>query len=293
VRVARAAARVGRARFAQRGSQAGRRAFAAETVAFPKRPNLKLFFGGAVASAGVTYVLLKAFGKDEAKAASSTGNKGAPKIIISGAPGSGKGTQCENIVKEFGVVHISTGDILREHVKNGTDLGKQAKAFMEKGALVPDELVISMVKAKLAEPEVQKKGWLLDGFPRTPAQAKAMADVGVKANVFLQLEVPDEILVERICGRRTDPVTGKIYHLKFNPPPADAAVQNRLVHRKDDTEEALRTRLVAYHDNVNGILNFYKDIGVTVNGHGNAGFKENVARVQREIEDGIDTARQH
>ena len=125
-------------------------------------------------------------------------------------------------------MHISTGDILREQVKNGTALGKEAKEYMSKGALVPDSVVIGMVKAKLGEPEVKAKGWLLDGFPRTAAQAKAMADLGITADVFLQLEVPDSVLVERICLRRTDPVTGQIYHLKFNPPPAD--VTSRLVH---------------------------------------------------------------
>jgi adenylate kinase len=152
---------------------------------------------------------------------------GSPKIIIAGAPGGGKGTQCEFIARTYGVVHISTGDILREQVKNGTALGKEAKEYMSKGALVPDHVVIGMVKAKLSEPEVKAKGWLLDGFPRTAAQAKAMADIGIKADAFVQLEVPDSVLVERICLRRTDPVTGKIYHLKFNPPPAD--VVSRLV----------------------------------------------------------------
>ena len=142
----------------------------------------------------------------------------APKIIIAGAPGSGKGTQCEFIVSTYGVVHISTGDILREQVKAGTDLGKQAQACMSAGQLVPDALVIAIVAEKLQQPDVISKGWLLDGFPRTPAQATALAAAGVTPDVFLLLDVPDDALVERICFRRTDPVTGKIYHLKFNPP---------------------------------------------------------------------------
>jgi adenylate kinase len=252
-----------------------------------------MFVGGVVIGAGVLYALRKMAPPPPVLKKKESGKKSAPHIIISGAPGSGKGTQCENIVKKYGVVHISTGDVLREHVKNGTELGKTAKGHMEKGELVPDALVIAMVKDKLSNPEVAKKGWLLDGFPRTPEQAKALADLGVTADCFLQLEVPDSVLVERICGRRTDPVTGKIYHLKFNPPPNDPTVINRLQHRKDDTEEALRTRLEQYHKNVNGIKDFYQDISVEVNGHGNAGFKENVARVQGEIEDGIDCARQH
>jgi adenylate kinase len=255
--------------------------------------SMPMFVGGVVIGAGVLYGLRQMAPPPPVLKKKQSGSKSAPKIIISGAPGSGKGTQCENIVKKYGVVHISTGDVLREHVKNGTELGKTAKGHMEKGELVPDALVIAMVKDKLSDPAVASKGWLLDGFPRTPEQAKALGDLGVTADCFLQLEVPDSILVERICGRRTDPVTGKIYHLKFNPPPNDSTVINRLQHRKDDTEEALCTRLEQYHKNVNGIKDFYKDISREVNGHGNAGFKENVARVQGEIEDGIDSSRQH
>jgi adenylate kinase len=136
-----------------------------------------------------------------------------------------------------------------------------------------------MVKAKLNEPEVKAKGWLLDGFPRTAAQAKAMADIGIKADAFVQLEVPDSVLVERICLRRTDPVTGKIYHLKFNPPPADVVsrlvqslrllrnktetkLNHHQVHRSDDNEESLRERLKQYHSNVEAIKKFYEDIKV-------------------------------
>ena len=211
----------------------------------------------------------------------------APKIIIAGAPGSGKGTQCEFIVSSYGVVHISTGDILREQVKAGTELGKQAQACMSAGQLVPDELVIAIVAEKLQQPDVISKGWLLDGFPRTPAQATALAAAGVTPDVFLLLDVPDEALVERICFRRTDPVTGKIYHLKFNPPPED--VKDRLQHRSDDTEEALRTRLVQYHGNIDGIKGFYEKVSVKINGHSEgASFKDNVARVQGELRAAID-----
>ena len=198
------------------------------------KKQIALVISGAVVLAGAAYVCFRARLKKRcelqsslspltsagiAAAASGNAKKEAPKIIIAGAPGSGKGTQCEYIVKKYGVVHISTGDILREQVRNGTALGKEAKEYMCKGALVPDSVVIGMMKAKLSEPEVKAKGWLLDGFPRTAAQAKAMADIGIKADAFVQLEVPDSVLVERICLRRTDPVTGKIYHLKFNPPP--------------------------------------------------------------------------
>ncbi|KAJ1476287.1 adenylate kinase-domain-containing protein, partial [Baffinella frigidus] len=143
---------------------------------------------------------------------------GPKKIIISGAPASGKGTQCEFLVQKFGVVHISTGDALREQVvKAGTDLGKKAKGFMDSGGLVPDEVMIGIVNARLAEKDCVEKGWLLDGFPRTAAQAEAIKKGGHTADKFIILNVPDNILIERCVGRRTDPVTGKIYHTKFNP----------------------------------------------------------------------------
>jgi adenylate kinase len=159
---------------------------------------------------------------------------------------------------------------------------------MSAGQLVPDELVIAIVAEKLQQPDVISKGWLLDGFPRTPAQATALAAAGVTPDVFLLLDVPDDALVERICFRRTDPVTGKIYHLKFNPPPED--VKDRLQHRSDDTEEALRTRLVQYHSNIDGIKGFYESVSVTINGHSEgASFKDNVARVQGELRAAIDS----
>jgi len=211
---------------------------------------------------------------------------GVPRIIISGAPGSGKGTQCEAIVERFGVVHISTGDILRDNVKAGTDLGKKAKEFMNSGALVPDELIIDLVKAKLAEPEVQARGWLLDGFPRTGQQAQALKDSGIAPQSVVLLDVPDESLVERICLRRTDPVTGKIYHLKFNPPPKE--VVSRLVHRSDDNEEALRSRLVQYHKNVEAVSSFYKDKMTIIEGDARKG--ENFATSKARVEQGVASA---
>jgi len=195
-------------------------------------------------------------------------NMAAPKIIIAGAPASGKGTQCEFIVEKFGVVHISTGDALRAQVKEGTDLGKLAKEYMDKGGLVPDEVMIGIVKSRLAESDCKEKGWLLDGFPRTGVQAQAMEDAGIKADKFLLLNVPDDVLIERCVGRRSDPETGKIYHLKFNPPPADPEVQARLVHRSDDTEEAMVKRIEQYKNNVEAIRGFYKPITMEFDGVG-------------------------
>jgi adenylate kinase len=182
------------------------------------------------------------------------------KIIIAGAPASGKGTQCELIVQKYGVVHISTGDVLRAQVAANTALGIQAKECMDKGALVPDDLIISIVKERLAEEDCQSKGWLLDGFPRTGVQAEALKAAGITPTHFILLDVPDSILVERCVGRRSDPQTGKIYHLKFNPPPEDPDLLARLVHRSDDTAEAMGKRIKMYHDNVNAIIGFYSHV---------------------------------
>lgn len=191
-----------------------------------------------------------------------------PNIIISGAPASGKGTQCEFIVEKFGVVHISTGDALRDQVKKGTELGNMAKSFMDKGALVPDDVMIGIVRDRLAAEDCKEKGWLLDGFPRTGVQAEAMAQEGIVAEKFVLLNVPDDVLIERCVGRRSDPITGKIYHLKFNPPPNDPEVLGRLVHRNDDTAEAMRSRIKMYNSNVEAIKGYYKPITTEFDGVG-------------------------
>jgi len=189
-------------------------------------------------------------------------------IIIAGAPASGKGTQCEVIKEEFGVVHLSTGDMLRAAVAAGTEVGIQAKEFMDSGKLVPDEVIIGIIRDRLDESDCKDQGWLLDGFPRTAAQAEALADAGCTADCFLFLDVPDEALVERVVGRRTDPVTGKIYHMTFSPPPAaDEELINRLEHRSDDTEEKVVVRLEQFHANVAAVKGSYEDIMVSVDGN--------------------------
>mmetsp|Transcript_19530 Transcript_19530/g.30137 ORF Transcript_19530/g.30137 Transcript_19530/m.30137 type:complete len:293 (+) Transcript_19530:112-990(+) len=201
--------------------------------------------------------------KNAAQNAAPTG--GATKLIIAGAPASGKGTQCEMIKDNFGVVHLSTGDMLRAAVAAGTDIGKKAKEFMDSGKLVPDEVIIGVVKDRLNEKDCQEKGWLLDGFPRTPGQADALAQAGISADCFIFLNVPDEILVERVVGRRTDPETGKIYHMTFSPPD-DEAILARLEQRSDDTEEKVKVRLEQFHANVEAVKGFYTDISVEIDG---------------------------
>lgn len=185
------------------------------------------------------------------------------RMILVGPPGAGKGTQAVNLVEKFSIPHISTGDMLRAAVKEGTELGKQADAFMKRGDLVPDEVVIGMVIERIGKPDAAK-GFILDGFPRTRAQAEALDVAMAKASIALDavvlIEVADDLIVERVTGRRSDPETGKIYHLKFSPPPADVA--DRLVHRKDDTEEAVRARLSKYHGETAPIVPFYGDKGL-------------------------------
>jgi len=202
---------------------------------------------------------------ETSEAAPAAAGKSGLKLIIAGAPASGKGTQCEIIKKEYGVVHLSTGDMLRAAVAEGTEVGKQAKEFMNAGKLVPDEVIIGVVADRLEQEDCKTNGWLLDGFPRTPGQADALASAGVTADCFIFLNVPDEILVERVVGRRTDPVTGKIYHMTFSPPD-DEEVLARLEQRDDDTEEKVKVRLEQFHANVEAVKGSYSDIGVDIDG---------------------------
>lgn len=185
------------------------------------------------------------------------------RMILVGPPGAGKGTQAARLVEKYGFTHISSGDMLRAAVKAGTELGKQADGFMKAGKLVPDDVVIGMILERIAQPDCAK-GFMLDGFPRTRPQAEAlgaaMTRAGVQLDAVVLIEVPDGLIVERGVGRRTDPETGAIYHLKFNPPPAEIA--GRLVHRKDDTEEAIQERLVKYHSETAPIVPVYEGQGI-------------------------------
>ena len=185
------------------------------------------------------------------------------RMILVGPPGAGKGTQAARLVDKLKIPHISSGDMLRAAVKEGTELGKTADGYMKAGQLVPDEVVIGMILERIAKPDAAA-GFMLDGFPRTIPQAEAL-DQALEAAGFaldrvLLIEVPDEPIVERGVGRRNDPITGRIYHIKFDPPPADIA--DRLVHRKDDTEEAIKNRLSYYHQWTAPIVPFYQRKGL-------------------------------
>lgn len=189
-----------------------------------------------------------------------------PRIVIVGAPASGKGTQCASILKTYGVVHISTGDMLREAVAAGSPLGRSAQKFMDEGRLVPDEVVTAMLVERLAQPDCETRGWLLDGFPRTAAQADALYAAEVSPDAVVVLDVPDEVLVQRVVGRRMDPETGAIYHLAFNPP-ADDAVRERLVQRSDDNEEKALVRLDTFKKHSEAVEGRYASKLVRVDGN--------------------------
>jgi len=194
-------------------------------------------------------------------------------VIIAGAPASGKGTQCEKIVAEYGLVHLSTGDMLRAAAADeGNELGQIAKEKMEAGELVPDELITSLVAQALDTPEVKAKGFLLDGYPRTANQAEEMAKHFLIPHKAILLDVPDEVLVQRVTGRRLDPETGIIYHLETKPPCGEteeetAAIMERLTQRGDDTEEALKVRLENFAANREAVASAFSAISLTVDGN--------------------------
>jgi adenylate kinase len=185
------------------------------------------------------------------------------RMILVGPPGAGKGTQAARLVDKFKITHISTGDMFRAAAKEGTKLGLEAAGHMKAGRLVPDELTIAMVLERIQKPDCAN-GFMLDGFPRTRPQAEALdtalTGAGVKLDAVVLIEVPDKLLEERAVGRRSDPETGAIYHLTHNPPPAE--IVGRLVHRQDDTAEAVQVRLANYHAQTAPIVPFYEGKGI-------------------------------
>lgn len=183
-------------------------------------------------------------------------------IIFLGPPGAGKGTQAERLIKDFGFIQLSTGDILREAVRNGTELGKKAKQYMETGQLVPDDIIIGIIKDKLNE--LKDENIIFDGFPRTIPQAKAFDEMLVKegkeVDKVILFDVDDEEIINRLSGRRIAPKTGKTYHLIYNPPPPDIEV----IQREDDKEEVIKKRLEVYHTQTKPLVDYYKKKGKLV-----------------------------
>jgi adenylate kinase len=178
-------------------------------------------------------------------------------VIFLGPPGAGKGTQAQRLVEEKGFMHISTGDLLREAVKNRTPLGVKAKEYMERGELVPDDLIVALIKEKLPK----EGNVILDGFPRTIAQAQALdqmlEELGKKVDAVVLFDVPDEVVIERLSGRRIDPKTGKVYHVKYNPPPEGVEV----IQREDDKPEVIKKRLEVYRKQTAPLIDYYKEKG--------------------------------
>lgn len=183
------------------------------------------------------------------------------RIILLGAPGAGKGTQATHLREKFNIPQISTGDMLRAAVKAGTPLGLEAKAFMDSGGLVPDAVIIGLVSERIKEADCAN-GFLFDGFPRTIPQAEAMKNAGVGIDYVVEIDVPDEAIVERMSGRRSHPASGRTYHVKFNPPKVagkDDITGEDLVQRPDDAAETVMKRLEVYHSQTKPLVKYYAD----------------------------------
>ncbi len=196
-------------------------------------------------------------------------------IVLLGPPASGKGTQAARLRDLLGLPHIASGDLFRENLKNQTELGLQAKTYMDRGALVPDDLTIAMVMERLSRPDCAR-GALLDGFPRTIAQAEALdqalADRGVIISVVPYIAVPDDVLIERVSGRRICRTCGESYHIRFNPPKNPGICDHdggELYQREDDKPETVQERLKVYHEQTSPLINYYRRRGVLVEINGN------------------------
>ncbi len=184
------------------------------------------------------------------------------RIILLGAPGAGKGTQAKFLCEHFSIPQISTGDMLRAAVAAGTELGQQAKAIMESGGLVSDDIIIGLVKDRLTQPDCEN-GCLFDGFPRTIPQAEAMVDAGIEIDHVIEISVDDEAIVSRLSGRRSHPGSGRVYHIEHNPPrvpDVDDETGEPLIQRDDDKEETVRHRLKVYAEQTQPLVAFYRDL---------------------------------
>lgn len=184
------------------------------------------------------------------------------RIILLGAPGAGKGTQAQFLTKKYNIPQISTGDMLRAAIKAGTEMGKMAKAAMDAGQLVTDDIIIGLVKDRIAEDDC-KNGYLLDGFPRTLPQADAVTNAGIEIDAVIEIDVPDEEIVKRMSGRRAHLASGRTYHIVYNPPKVegkDDETGEELVQRDDDKEEVVKDRLKVYHEQTEPLIGYYKEL---------------------------------
>ena len=207
------------------------------------------------------------------------------KLILLGAPGAGKGTQADILSKKLGVPTISTGNILRAAIKNGTPVGLRAKSYMDRGALVPDAVIIGIIRERLNEPDCAA-GYILDGVPRTIPQAQAMEDGGVDIDVALSIEVEDQTIIDRMSGRRTCPDCGASYHVVANPPKTEGVCDNcgaALTIRRDDAPETVRARLDTYHAETEPLKAFYAQRGKLVSVDNQPGIAETTAVIVKAL----------
>lgn len=213
------------------------------------------------------------------------------RLVLLGPPGAGKGTQASAIVNRYNIPHISTGDIFRANIKEGTELGKKAKDYMNKGLLVPDELVVSIVKDRLTKEDC-KYGFLLDGFPRTVSQAESLdaelLSMGTKLDKVINIDAESKVLIERAIGRRICKECGATYHIKFNPPKVEGVCDldsSPLFQRDDDIEETVATRIQVYFDQTQPLIDYYQDKGLILNVDGIKPIDEIYKLIVKELED--------
>jgi adenylate kinase len=212
------------------------------------------------------------------------------KIIMLGAPGAGKGTQAKQIAAKYSIPHISTGDIFRANIKNGTELGKKAKAFMDAGKLVPDELTVELLLDRVKADDCAK-GYILDGFPRTIPQAEVLTDTlaktGEKIDYAINVDVPDSNIVKRMSGRRSCPKCGASYHIEFIPPKKEGVCDNcgsDLIQRADDNPETVQNRLTVYHEQTQPLIDFYEKKGALRTVDGTKEMKEVFQEITKILE---------